>query len=53
MARPPRRTHGSPKILIGTTLIVFLGGLLFLMFSPVPAPTHVIEKPIDNARFIQ
>lgn len=36
------------RILILLVLVVIVGGAVFLMTWDIPAPTHLIEKPLPN-----
>jgi hypothetical protein len=41
------------KVLLFSFVVLIAGGLAFLAFSTVPAPTHPVEKPISVERFLK
>jgi len=41
------------KFILFTFVVLIAGGIAFLAFSHVPAPTKAVEKPIPSERFFK
>ncbi|MGE4220304.1 MAG: hypothetical protein AB7G39_12735 [Alphaproteobacteria bacterium] len=39
------------KIALFTIILIVVGGAIFLTTWDIPAPSHQVEKVIDNGRF--
>ncbi len=41
------------KIILFVAFLLVAGGIAYLAFSDVPAPTKTVEKPISTERFLK